>query len=343
MNTAAIGLSLVIFGGILLGGFTLPLKLTGRWPWETSWIVYSIFGFLIFPIAIAMLTLPPLPEIYARADVQSLVLAALYGLGWGIGSILFGIGVQRLGLSLGFSIPLGLNSALGALIPMAVLNPDQILAAKGICLLAGLLVVLAGIALCGMASGARDRDRASNNPPQTTPSGSQRTGLIICIVAGVLTCMLNLSIAFGEDIARQAVRLGAAGEDAPNAIWVLAVGSGGIANILYCLWLMMRNRGAAVAALFGKGTALNWAMGILMGAIWIGGINIYGRGAVMMGSWGAIIGWPLAMAMMIGSANVFGWIAGEWRGVARPVRSKMIAGLALLALGMAVIGAANVV
>ena len=322
-----------------MGAFALPMKFARQWPWEATWLIYSISGLLIFPIAVAVATLPPLPAIYLHSSHRALWLAALFGFGWGIGSVLFGIGVSRLGMSLGFSIILGLTAALGSLIPMLAFAPGQIFTLKGLLVVVGLVIVIGGIYVCGVASGIRDRGVGAVDK-RAARSGLS-TGIVICLLSGILASMLNLAMAFGRDIARQAVNLGANVANASNAIWVLAVAFGAIANAGYCIWLLARNRTAAV--LMKPSTLSHWALGALMGALWFGGVTVYGSAATALGSWGAILGWPCLMALMIVTANVLGWLTGEWRGAPPRARRAMLAGVAVLGAGVLVIGYSGVV
>jgi L-rhamnose-H+ transport protein len=80
-----------------------------------------------------------------------------------------------------------------------------------------------------------------------------------------------------------------------------------------------------------------------MGALWFGGVTIYGSGAAVLGSWGAILGWPCLMAIMIVTANVLGWLTGEWRGAPAKAQRTMLAALAVLGAGVCLIGYSGVV
>jgi L-rhamnose-H+ transport protein len=327
------GIGLILVGGVLLGSFTLPMKFADRWPWEAIWLVYSVAALLIFPISTAVLTLPSLPEIYLHSSAQALLAAALFGFGWGIGSVLFGIGVARLGMSLGFSIILGVTAALGSIIPMLVLTPSAITSMKGAVLLVGLSVILLGIYLCGRASGVKELEASAAG---SRSHRSLRTGLIICVLSGIGAAMLNLAMAFGHNIAVRATALGASPLNASNAIWALAVALGAIANVGYCVVLLVRNRSGQ--AFFATRSASHWWLGVLMGALWFSGVNVYGRGAAMLGGWGAVMGWPLMMAVMIVTANILGWLTGEWRGAPRRASFLMVAGVVVLGLGVLIVG-----
>jgi L-rhamnose-H+ transport protein len=332
-EAAPVGIGLIVLGGIFLGSFTLPMKSAARWPWEAIWLIYSVSGLLIFPLGTAALTLPSLFQIYLQSNAQALLSAALFGFGWGIGSVLFGIGVSRLGMSLGFSIILGVTAALGSLVPMLALTPAALGTVKGVVLLAGLAVILLGIYLCGAASGVKER---ATSAADSRGGNTLRRGLLICILSGIGAAMLNLAMAFGQDIAARAAALGASASNASNAIWALAVALGSIANVAYCVTLLIRNRSARV--FFAPRSAGHWSLGVLMGALWFSGVNVYGRGAAMLGEWGAVMGWPLMMAVMILTANVLGWMTGEWRGTPPRASLLMISGVAVLGMGVLVVG-----
>lgn len=45
----ALGLALVIFGGMLNGSFALPMKRMPVWKWENTWLVYTLIGMVVGP------------------------------------------------------------------------------------------------------------------------------------------------------------------------------------------------------------------------------------------------------------------------------------------------------
>lgn len=125
MNGLAMGLLAVIAGAMMQGSFALPQKFVRNWPWEKSWLFYSISGMVLFPWLLVALVVPNPAQAYANAGPGVLALTAIFGAGWGIGSVLFGLGIAALGVALGFAIIISLTAALGALVPMAVLEPAK--------------------------------------------------------------------------------------------------------------------------------------------------------------------------------------------------------------------------
>lgn len=324
------GVLLAVLGGMLNGSFTAPMKFTKNWAWENTWFVYSVIGLLCIPVAMAVLSVPDLMHVYKTASPDAVALAVLFGFGWGVGSVLFGLGTHMLGMALGFGIILGLTAAMGSLIPLIVLSPDMLPTARGMSVLCGLAIVVFGIILCAKAGGLK-----SASDDGTNTRSRYRAGLLICIGSGIFSSMLNLALAFGAPVADVAIQGGATPGAAQNAIWALAVGGGSIANIVYTLFLLSRNRSWGGFAASGSGR--NFILAIVMGALWMAGVSVYGAGATALGDLGAVMGWPLFMSMVIITGNVWGFATGEWKQAPAAAMRLNFVGVAVLILAIAVI------
>src|SRR5579872_792749 len=92
------GIGVVFLAGILNGSFAAPMKRMRAWPWENIWLTFAASGLLVFPWIIALATIPHLDAVYAGASGDTLMKVFLFGLAWGVGSTLFGIGISRVGL-----------------------------------------------------------------------------------------------------------------------------------------------------------------------------------------------------------------------------------------------------
>lgn len=333
VESLASGVLLAVIGGVMNGSFSAPMKLTTNWPWANTWFIYSVVGLLLIPIGLAVFSVPHLLATYQSASTQALALTVLFGLGWGIGSVLFGLGISRLGIALGFAIILGVTASLGALIPLLVLTPQHLGTAKGTWVLAGLGIVLVGIALCARAGGLK------NAEPTSARATNYRAGLLICIASGVLSSMLNLALAFGAPIADSAIRNGASPAGAQNAVWALAVGAGSVVNVAYTMFLLFRDDSWRTYRTCSS--AKNWVASAMMGVLWILGIVAYGAGASSLGDLGAIIGWPLFMATMIVTSNIWGFATGEWRQAPAAAVAYDVAGVAVLIVAILVISRAG--
>ena len=112
----AIGIVLTLIAGLMSGNCMLPMKFNRTWKWENTWLVFSVVSLILIPWGLALGLVDHLFETYHTLSVMQLAVPFLFGIGWGIAQVLFGISVQRLGLGLAYAIIVGLGALLG-LIP----------------------------------------------------------------------------------------------------------------------------------------------------------------------------------------------------------------------------------
>jgi L-rhamnose-H+ transport protein len=334
--TIALGLAVVLFAGILQGTFILPMNYTRDWEWEHNWFVFSLLGMLVLNAAIGFATIPALLSIYAATPQSTLLLLSALGLSWGIGAILFGLGMERLGMSLGYPIIMGLIAVLGGLIPFALFHPHDLFSRRDLIYLLGTLLAIAGIIVCSAAAARRDRERSSS--ASTAPT-NLLTGLLIAVSAGILSSLPNLGISMSAKLTSAGAALGIAPARAGNAVWVLFFGMGFVANGAYCLWQMHRH--VQLAALFRHTTTRNSALIFSMAAMWIASFYVYGIGTSLLGSTGAVLAWPLFICTSILIGNFWGLRAGEWTSSTPAARRTLRTGMAILLLAVIVIALVN--
>ena len=332
--TLALGLAIVLFAGILQGTFILPMNYTRGWQWEHNWFVFSLLGMLVLNAAIGFATIPVLLSIYAATPYSTLLILSALGLGWGAGAILFGLGMERLGMSLGYPIIMGLIAVLGGLIPFVLFHPQDLPSRRGLIYLFGTLLAIGGLILCSRAAAHRDR----NSSDTSSPTGLV-TGLLIGVSAGILSSLPNLGISLSAALTKAGASLGISPGRAGNAVWVLFFSMGFLVNGGYCLWQMQRK--TQLAALFRQATPRNTALIFSMAAMWIGSFYIYGLGTSLLGPTGAILAWPLFICASILVGNFWGIRAGEWTSSTLAARRTLRAGMAILLLSVIVIALVN--
>ncbi|HET6323503.1 MAG TPA: L-rhamnose/proton symporter RhaT [Planctomycetaceae bacterium] len=322
MNPFWSGLALVVAAGAMGGSFTVPLKYVRGWAWEKTWLFYSIVGMVLVPWLIVAWAIPNPGSVFFSVGTKDLVTTALFGAGWGIGSVLFGLGVTRVGTALAFAIVVSMTATLGSLIPLAVLQPNDLQSARTLWLLLGLAIVLVGLTLCARAGFLKEA--AQKGPHENSAAGEKGGaaassgflgGLLICLVAGITSPMFNFSVAFGGNIQREAEHRGAEAAIASVAVIAVTVSAGFLTNALYCLYLLRRNR--TLRSETGAPALRNTALVVLMGLLWMLGMFFYGVGASRMGDRGPVLGWPLFMTLMVLMGNFWGTLTGEWKGSGR--------------------------
>lgn len=338
MNWFFWGLLLILAGGAMQGSFTIPQKHIQGWPWAMGWLFYSIVAMLVCPWLIVMATIPSAAAVYSSAGFAPLALAGLFGAGWGVGSVLFGLGVARVGTALAFGIIISLTAAVGSVVPLVLLHPDQLIAKRGLLLLLGLALVILGVVWCAKAGALREAVHAGSDRARA-PREDFRRGLAICVASGISSPMINLSLAFGDPISSQAIRCGANPANASIAVLAVAVTAGFLINAGYCLYLLGRNglgkRVSAVQCL------CNFLFCGAMGFLWMFGLYFYGLGATRLGAYGSALGWPVFTITMVLTANFLGILTGEWQTAGRNAVRYLSAGIGAMVAAMIVISAAT--
>jgi L-rhamnose-H+ transport protein len=329
--------SVVILAGLLNGSFASPMKRLPAWRWENTWLLFACSGLLVFPWMINYLTIPKMPQVYWGASPSTLIKVVVFGALWGAGATLFGLGINRIGMALGFALILGITASFGSLLPLAILHPHQLLTIPGLALLAGTAVMVIGLYLLALAGRTREHDLGA----QSGARSAFAVGLVLCILSGVFSSMMNFSLVFGDELRLRALKAGASSAMAANPIWTLTVTAGFLVNFLYCAYLLSKNR---TWSAFREGdAAIYWPLGIATGILWFSGIVFYGMGAALLGTLGGIVGWPIFMTVDILAALFWGALSGEWRGASRRAIAYCWAGIAVLLLAIFLISAGNAV
>ncbi len=326
------GLLLTLVAGLFSGSCMLPLKLAKRWPWENTWLVFTVVSLVILPWTLAFVLVHNVFAVYAALPATAFVVPLLFGFGWGIAQVLFGLSIARLGMALGYAIIVGLGALLGTLVPLFVKDRELASTGRGVLILFGVAVMLLGIAVSARAGRARE------GLGKRVAIGSYAGALVIAVLCGLMAPMLNLAFAFGQGIAEEAIQQGASPLVAGCAVWPIALLGGLIPNATYSLWLLSRNH---TWKHFKCARCLDLWLGCLMGILWMGAFAVYGISSAYLGVLGTSVGWALFQIFMIMTANLSGVLTGEWKGAPQTARRGLWGGLALLAAATAMIAAGN--
>lgn len=333
MSSVSIGVILAVVAGIINGSFPAPIKYAKVWKWENIWSVWAIFGMVIFPWLILYLTVPHPLEVYQQGGMQNTMMLVAFGLGFGLAQILFGLGIAAVGMALNFAIAIGISTAFGSLLPLLMKHRDRIFTAQGGMIFLGVLLVIVGIVGCAIAGKLKDTHLGTDAGQRESAAVkmSFKAGLVIVVLAGIGSPLINFGLAFGDKLKAVAGLQGVAPGSQANVIWAPLNSAAFIPYIIYCIYLWKKND---TAKLFGAaGTGRNWVFGAIMGAMWFGSTVIYGDITARLGDMGPILGWPLFMSAIIIASNVWGLATGEWKGAGSKALNTMFGAIFFLILG----------
>jgi L-rhamnose-H+ transport protein len=336
-----LGITIIILGGIANGLFALPMKISRRWQWENTWLIFSVLALLVLPLALLAGFVPHVSDLYHSAPWRLLFYPLVFGLLWGIAQVTFGLSINAIGMAIAFAVVQGLQTPIGSLVPLLVFDRSALFSPRGRLMLVGLPLLLVGLFLYAMAGRRREREQSTSKGFSEVRKGSFLAGLGIAAFTGVFGANLNLGFAFGGGLIQRSLQLGANSATAAYCVWALVLGAGFISNFLYCGFLLSRNR---TWNLFGAAGWLKESMlSMAMAVLWLGGILLYGIGATVAGRYGTSAGFVLMVASVVIAANVAGILTGEWTSVSPRTKRLLVGGMAAVLLSVVVISSGRLV
>ena len=323
-----IGLLIIAVGSFCQSSSYVPIKKVKEWSWESFWLVQGVFAWLVFPLLGALLAVPAgssLGELLST-DTGAALGAMGYGVLWGVGGLTFGLSMRYLGVALGQSISLGTCAGFGTLFP-ALFGGMNLLEGKGLVLLLGVGITLAGIAVIGYAGSLRSRNMTEEEKRAAVKDFALTKGLLVALLAGVMSACFNLGLEAGRPLR---IEGGSALFATLPATLMVTLG-GFLTNAAYCLYQNAKNRSFGD---YAKGSVWgnNLVFCALAGVLWYSQFFGFGIGQSFFepGSVVAAFGWCILMALNVTFSNVWGILLHEWRGVSGRTIGVLVSGLAIL-------------
>jgi L-rhamnose-H+ transport protein len=327
-----LGVAMHAVGATFAATCYTPEKRVRGWSWQTYWITQASFCWFVLPIIGAMLTIPQLAAVLREAPKDAMLHSFLLGAAYGIGGTAFGISIRYIGFSLTYAIAVGLSSVLGTLIPPLVKGTLLATLSKpgAEWIIVGIVAGTLGIAGAGLAGRLKELDLSAQ---KTSGQFSLMRGLLLSLLAGVLSAVYGFALEAGEPIADVASAHGA-GVWRGNVVYIFSNTGAFLTTSIYCLWLHARHRtlGELVELPAGQTEAslpVNWAMAVTTGLFWYGQFFFYNLGHVRMGHY-KFTSWAIHMIMLVLISNVVGIVLREWRACGRLTRRTLAGALAVL-------------
>jgi len=352
---ALFGIIFHTIGGIASGSFYMPYNNVKGWRWETFWMVGGLFSWLIVPPLMAWLTIPGFANIIANSSTQIFQLTYIMGLLWGIGGLMYGLGVRFLGMSLGNSVVLGFTAAFGSIVPPLYYSfyetegkvslIDMVNSTGGLVVLAGVLVCLIGIAISGKAGIMKENELSDEEKRKSVAEFSLVKGLVIAIFSGILSAFFNFGIEVGKPMADVAATLpdnlfeGSSRLFQNNVIFVVILWGGLTTNFIWTTSLSLKNK--SYRDLTNKSTPIsrNIMFSAFAGTLWFMQFFFYGMGESKLGNGAS--SWILHMSTIILTSNLWGIYRNEWKGTSSRTRITITMGIVVIIASVFLVGIGN--
>ncbi len=369
-----------------IGGFAsatnfIPFRGIKRWSWEIYWLIQGVAAWLIAPMVLAGLLVPDLFQVLHTAYAthpQSIWLAIVFGMLWGVGGLTFGLAIRYLGIALGYAIALGLCTAFGTLVPPIFHGQIGVIAGErsGRIILLGVLICLIAVAVNGAAGLSKEREIT---PEEKAEAGERDfsfvKGVLIAVGAGFMSSFFAFGLDAGGPIGAitkaHLIETGKPEVFQNLPVLVVVLWGGFITNLIWSVILILRNRSLGqfagspglnpmrAAATTGdtlmdfdpadttRFTRLrmatlvrNYFFAALAGVIWYFQFFFYSMGQTKMGKYD-FSSWTLHMASIIIFATLWGLALKEWKGTSLRTKTLVACGLMLLIGSTIVVGYGN--
>lgn len=333
-----IGTLICALGGLCGAVFALPFRKVKGWAYESYWLVYAVFGLVLFPWALAYATVPDLFGVLGKAPGK--VLAQCFGFGalWGLGGLTWGLMIRYLGIGLGLAIGCGLCSATGTLIPPIVQGKaaDLVKDTAAIVTLVSVAISLAGIVFVGLAGKLKEGELDEEAKKKAVAEFDFKKGMIVAIFSGVASAGMNFGLQSGA-----AIEEAVGGDWKGMPVLVVVLAGGFLVNLVWCLQQNAAHKTFGDYAKIKKPASAGvvfWAG--LAGVIWACQFACQKIGEPMMGDM-SYISFAVVMGSCVLFSSLLGAMMGEWKGTSAKTKRCLAIGLAVLAASIGVAVAAK--
>lgn len=336
-----IGFALLLAGAACGGSFGLPSKFVkAETPWETLWGPFFGFVTILIPLTVFPLLADGLFAACQAAGWAVVILPIVFGILWGLGSMTLGLSFAFIGLSLAYAINYGAQIMVGGMGPFVIHHPEQILTGHGYVIMAGVLVCIVGVVVCGRAGILKTRSQegesAAPSARTTATSSTIVKGLGLAFASGILCACYSIAYSFGGDaIEVSKTQFGNEGWRSTVIATALILWGGSISACGYCACKLTAQK--TWGTLVRPGIARVLGIALVMALLHDGAILLFGIGAPMLGDLGEAVGYPAFMSFAIIVGNINGFLTGEWKGASSRSMLWITVGILVLIIGVTVL------
>jgi L-rhamnose-H+ transport protein len=341
-----LGFILVIFAGLGTGSAAWPFKVIRDIHLAQYLFISMLLSIGIFPWLLVLINVPEPAEVIRAVGPKTLLISNLLTIAWGVANVLYFMCVIQIGAALTGVILSALGMSVGIIMPLVFKgsglfsNAPDLLSKPGLLILTGLFLVIIGLTFVSIAGFGREKALRLKDEQtrKIQASGNFLQGLLLVVLAGVLSSGLGLSFVYGQGPIIEAVKLQGVGEITANiTVWALVCIGGTLVNVGYAAYLMSKQKSWRL--LFSrKGEIL---CGALFGIQFLLSIVFLGRGMVLLGILGASIGYGIQQSMQVIGGQVVGFAGGEWKGVGGKPRKIMFVALGFIFAAIVVMAYSN--
>jgi len=338
------GIFVSVVAGLLTGTFMWPMKIIKKLQFEHYWFLGMFFGLLVLPWLIVLIAVPSAFSAFSSVK-ESLLIANLLSVGWGIANVLYGICIIRIGAAIAGAVLTSFGIVVGVAMPLIFKGSGlfsgapELFSPAGMVILMGVIIILTGVYFIARAGILRE---AFLNKQSNVPDSGKKfiTGLVLSIIAGILSSCISLTFVYSQGPVVAAFKAQGAGDLVANiAVWAGGLLGGVFVNLAYPLVLMVKNKNMNVLLR----PNMEFLLAIIIGVQLITGAVMLGRGMILLGVLGASVGFGIQQSVQIVGNQIVGFGFGEWRNVLGQPRRLMYLGIFVVLVAIVILAYSNIV
>ncbi|BCN30037.1 L-rhamnose/proton symporter RhaT [Anaeromicropila herbilytica] len=332
---ASYGFIVLILAGIFQGSFGLGMKNYKPFSWEAFWGLFSLVGAFIIPQAIMRVEVPNYMEYILDTPAKTVVLAMICGFIWGISALLFGKAIDSIGMSLTYGLNMGISASLGSFLSLFILG-DLPKTKVLVTLIIGYIVMLLGVFVITKAGLLKDKESKANKDNESNPLFVR--GIMLAMFAGLGSAAMNIGFTFANKSVDLAIQDGVKPINASLISWIIVLAGGVIPQVVYPIYLMIKNR--TYKNYVQKGCHVAYGKLLVTSILWFLALDVYAKASILLGDLGPVVGWVAFNALSLIISNGWGLLTGEWKGFIIP-KKLLLYGNLILVVSFIIVGLAN--
>ncbi|MCW2119361.1 L-rhamnose/proton symporter RhaT [Flavobacterium sp. 7A] len=340
-----IGIFWVLMAAVMLGFYALPSKYVKNYAIENTWGVFWVLAMFVVPVISAFALVDGLIETYSQVSSSLFLLILGLSILWGIGNLLWGISISKIGMALGFSLLIGVGTLSGSLLPFFMGSADKIGTPGGMVILGGIFIIMIGIIANGKAGLLREKFENSEADKTNINPNKMRNGIILCVIGGICAAGFNLSYHVADNLGH----IGQISQEQfGNQPWIARIAvmlpsfiGSGIATVIYFSNQLSKNNSWSNFKV--ADSSKNLVLLLVMAIVYCASLIIYGLGAYELGPLGTSVGFAIFQTGCIMVANLLGFFTGEWNKAGAQSKNWLFAGLTIMSIGIIAVAYGNAI
>lgn len=338
-----IGIFWVLLAAIMLGFYAFPSKFVKNYELENLWGIFWILAMFVVPIISTLILVDDLGATYEQVPNSIFLSIFLLSILWGVGNLLWGISISKIGMALGFSLLIGVSTLAGSILPFFMGGADKLTTSGGMVILGGIFIIMLGIIANGKAGLLREKNENTSKKKISSDNNTMRNGIILCIIGGVSAAGFNLAYHVADNIGHigqiSQEQFGNSPWIARLAVMLPAFIGSGIAIMVYFSIQLTKNK--SWSNFNHKSSPKNILYLLIMAVVYCASLIIYGLGAYELGPLGTSVGFAIFQTGCIMVANILGFFTGEWNNAGALSKKWLFSGLTIMTLGIIIVAYGN--